>query len=175
MRLALGAIAALALPAAASAHAVFAEDHAQAGAYFAGFLRISHGCGDSPTVAVRVELPASVVSARPQPKPGWNLEIERAPLPAPVTGEGGQPVTERVVAVTWRGKLPADQFDQFGLMMKLPDGAGPLFFPTTQTCEVGVNAWADIPPSAEAWRSVEHPAPMVVLAPAAGADAHPTH
>ena len=158
----------------AAAHVVFDRGAAEPGAYYAGFLRVSHGCGPSPTVSLRVEIPEGVLSAKPQPKPGWALEIERAPLAEPVTGENGARVTERVVAVTWTGRLPVDQFDQFGLMLKLPDRAGPLYFPTRQTCEQGAMEWTGIPPSPEQWHDLPQPAPMLVLR-AADAMNHHAH
>lgn len=37
-------------------------------------------------------------------------------------------------------------------MMKLPDAAGPLYFATTQRCEMGVNAWTAIPASPDQFR-----------------------
>jgi uncharacterized protein YcnI len=156
------ALAAL-LPAAAGAHVVFDQPQATAGGYYTGFLRVTHGCGDSPTVSVRVDIPVGIVSARPQPKPGWTLTIERAPLATPIKGEGGTAITTRVTAITWTGKLPPDEFDQFGLSLKLPDAAGPLYFPTTQRCEKGVNAWTAIPASPEQWHATPSPAPMLML------------
>jgi uncharacterized protein YcnI len=152
---------------AASAHIVFAEPQAAAGGYYAGFLRVSHSCGASPTVSIRVEIPAGVDSARPQPKPGWTLAVEHAPLAQPIHSESGALVTERVSAVTWTGNLPADEFDQFGLMMKLPAEAGPLYFPTTQRCAAGVNAWVNKPATPAAWHSTPMPAPMLILTEAA--------
>ena len=168
------ALAALVWPAGAMAHIVFAEPRAEAGSYHAGFLRVSHGCGDSPTVALRVEIPAGVLTARPQPKPGWMVAIETAPLPRPVAGEGGRPIATRVVAVTWSGLLPIDQFDQFGLMLKLPAEAGPLYFPTVQRCRSGETRWTEIPPEPARWHDLEHPAPMLVLT-APDAAAHHGH
>lgn len=165
------ALAALALPASASAHVVFDQRVATAGGYYTGFLRVTHGCGDSPTVSVRVDIPAGVVSARPQPKPGWTLKIDRVPLATPIKGEGGAAITTRVTAITWTGKLPPDEFDQFGLSLKLPDAAGPLYFPTTQRCATGVNAWTAIPASPEQWHATPSPAPMLML----GAKAAMTH
>lgn len=158
---------------AAGAHVVFADREAQAGGYYAGFLRIAHGCGASPTRSVRVEIPESVISARPQPKPGWTLAVERQPLKPAVTGEGGALVTERVSAITWTGELPADQFDQFGIMMKLPATAGPLFFRTTQRCASGSNDWVNIPVSPAAWHMTAMPAPMLMLRAAPAS--HDTH
>lgn len=155
------AVALIAGPAAA--HIVFAEPSAAAGSYYAGFLRVSHGCGEAGTVSLRVEIPPAVLSARPQPKAGWTLKIERAKLPQRVAGEGGATITERVTAVTWTGSLPADEFDQFGLMMKLPASAGPLYFPAVQTCTSGENAWIAIPSDPSQWHSLERPAPMLMV------------
>lgn len=156
------ALAAL-LPATAGAHVVFDQPQANAGGYYTGFLRVTHGCGDSPTMSVRVEIPAGVVSARPQPKPGWTVTIDREPLATPIMGEGGASITTRVTGITWTGKLPADEFDQFGMALKLPDVAGPLYFPTTQRCASGVNAWTAIPLSPDQWHATPSPAPMLML------------
>jgi uncharacterized protein YcnI len=157
-----GAALACVLISSAFAHIVFAEPNATANAYYAGFLRVSHGCGPSPTRAIRVEIPDGINTARPQPKPGWALSIERAPLATPIQSEGGA-ITERVTAITWRGELPVDQFDQFGVMMRLPNQAGPLYFRVTQTCASGEQRWDDIPAAGAAWNSVAHPAPVLNL------------
>ncbi|MEZ6024194.1 MAG: YcnI family protein [Hyphomonadaceae bacterium] len=148
----------------ASAHIVFAQPEAAPNSYHAGFLRVGHGCGDSPTRAIRVEIPDSINIARPQPKPGWALSVEHTPLPAPIVNEGGHTLTQRVSAITWSGELPADQFDQFGIMLRLPDQTGPLYFRVTQTCADGVQSWSDIPAPGAAWHSVPHPAPVLTLA-----------
>lgn len=162
--IAAGCALALALSSAAAAHVVFAQPEVAPNSYYAGFLRVGHGCGASSTRAIRVEIPNGVNIARPQPKPGWTLEIERAPLETPIRGEGGHEITERVTAITWRGELPADQFDQFGIMMRLPAQPGPLYFPVTQTCASGEQRWTEIPPPGAAWHSVPHPAPVLTLA-----------
>lgn len=152
-----------ALPTSAMAHVVFSDQLAEPGSYYAGFLRVTHGCGDSPTVALRVSIPEGVISAKPQPKAGWTLKIDKVPLAKPMRGEGGALVTERVAAITWSGNLPVDQFDQFGLSFKLPGTAGPLYFPTVQRCEKGENAWTTIPQSPEQWHRESRPAPMLLL------------
>jgi uncharacterized protein YcnI len=151
------------LPGGALAHVVFSQPQAAAGGYYAGFLRVSHGCGDSATVSVRVTIPEGIVTARPQPKAGWTLKIDKVALAKPIAGEGGGQITQRVAAITWTGRLPVDEFDQFGLSMKLPDVAGPLYFPTVQRCETGENDWTTIPDSPEHWHHVDRPAPMLVL------------
>lgn len=147
----------------AFAHVVFAEPEAAPHSYYAGFLRVSHGCNGSPTHAIRVEIPEGVNIARPQPKPGWEISIERAPLAEPIASEGGA-ITQRVVAITWRGVLAAEHFDQFGIMMRLPDRPGRLYFPVTQTCAEGELRWREIPAAGAAWNSVSRPAPVLNLA-----------
>jgi hypothetical protein len=153
-----------ALPGAAMAHVVFSEPTAQTGGYYTGFLRVTHGCGgDSPTISVRVTIPDGVVSARPQPKPGWTLKIDKVPLDKPIVAEGGAQITQRVAAVTWTGRLPVDEFDQFGLSLKLGDVHGGLYFPTVQRCEKGENDWTTIPDSPANWHKVDRPAPMLMV------------
>jgi uncharacterized protein YcnI len=153
------------VPASAMGHVVFSEQQAVPGGYYTGFLRVGHGCGNSPTAALRVSIPEGVISAKPQPKPGWTLRIDKVPLTKPVLGEGGAQITERVAAITWTGVLPVDQFDQFGLSLKLPGTTGPLYFPTVQRCETGENAWTTIPHSPEQWHQETRPAPMLMLEP----------
>ncbi|NWG45245.1 MAG: YcnI family protein [Alphaproteobacteria bacterium] len=165
------ALLALAHPMAAAAHIVLAEPEARAGSYHAGFFRVSHGCGASDTLSIRIEIPKSILIARPQAKPGWSVSMERAALSEPLPGEGGA-ITERVSAITWSGRLPADQFDTFGVMMKLPEAAGPLHFPTTQSCVEGTRAWVEIPGPGEAPGARESPAPVLILRPAEGHEGH---
>jgi uncharacterized protein YcnI len=159
------AVAAM-IAAPAGAHIVFAPADAPAGSYYAGEFRVGHGCGDAATTAVRVTIPDGVLIARPRPKPGWTIEIERAPLPAPAMSEGRE-IHERVAAITWRGQLPADQFDGFGLMLKLPaDRTGSHYLPVRQTCGKDSVDWSEIPAEGQSWGSMKRPAPMIELKPA---------
>lgn len=147
----------------ASAHVVFAEPIASPNSYYAGFLVVGHGCGDSPTRAVRVQIPESITTARAQPKPGWTLTVEHVPLETPITTEGGNEIAERVSAITWSGHLPAAQFDQFGILLRLPDQSGPLYFPVIQTCANGEQRWEQMPADGAAWNSVARPPAMLTL------------
>lgn len=136
----------------AQAHVAFAEPQAMAGAHWAGALRVGHGCDGSATTSLRVEIPAGVVTAKPRPKPGWTVLIEREPLAQPVPGEGGKMLTERVKAITWTGRLPDDQFEEFELAAKLAGAGEVLVFPVVQTCERGELRWTE-PPAADGARS----------------------
>ena len=129
----------------------------------------------SATTALRVEVPPETPLVRAQPKPGWTLKIEHAPLDPAIVGEGGRTLSERVSAITWTGgPLPDSEWDEFGLSTKLPARPGPLYFPVVQTCKRGEERWTDMPapgaPTPAAPGRLAHPAPMVTLGPATGQD-----
>lgn len=153
--------AAAILAGAAEAHVVFTQPIATAGAHWAGSLRVSHGCDGSATTSVRVEIPQGIMVARPRVLAGWTVFIERQPLATPVPAEGGGVLTERVSAITWSGRLPDEEFEEFGLAAKLPAETGSLTFPVIQTCEQGVASWTEVA-LAGATRPT-HPAPVLIL------------
>ena len=64
-------------------------------------------------------MPAGVATARPQPKAGWTLSIEHD-------------ATGMVTAVSWAGRLPGDQFDDFAVLVRLPSTPGVTYFPAEQ-------------------------------------------
>ena len=151
-----GAALIAALPSTAAGHVAADPGRASAGAYQAVVFRVGHGCGEAATTALRIEIPSEMASARPQPKPGWTLEIER---------QDG-----KVTAVTWRGELPDDQFDEFAMLFKLPDQPATLYFPTVQSCGADESQWTEIPSAGE---RASHPAPALVVTPkAAAAEPH---
>lgn len=157
----LTALAVTAAATAAPAHIVFAQPGARAGSYYPGFLIVSHGCAGSATVSLRVVIPETVTIARPQPKPGWTLAVETVPLATPMRSESGGVTRERVAAITWTGRLDADRFDQFGILVKLPATPGTLYFPTVQRCATGHNDWTMIPAAGQPPHSVKMPAPAL--------------
>ena len=158
------AAAATAFAVPAAAHVVLSVRQAPAGSYYTGAFHVGHGCAGSATTSLRVEIPAAILNAKPQPKPGWTLEIEREPLVAPIKGEGGETVATRARAFTWRGRLPDDEFDEFAITAKLPAEAGVLVFPAVQTCEQGETRWTELPAAAGQPRPA-HPAPTLTVAP----------
>lgn len=109
--------------------------------------------------------------AKPQPKPGWTLSIERVPLDRPID-DHGKLVHERVSAVIWRGRLADREFDQFGILMRLPQETGLLYFRTIQSCEKGALRWTDIPMEGQAWHDLPRPAPVLRIE---GADSGHRH
>ena len=144
---------ALTAPVPALAHVVAVPGEAKAGSFSAVAFRVGHACaaGDT-TLKLRVEIPDGVASARPQPKTGWTIDIEK---------DG-----DRATAITWTGRLPDDQFDDFAVLMKLPAAATTLTFPATQTCEKGESQWIEIPDPQRPDEKLTRPAPTVRLTPA---------
>ena len=152
------AVAALACATPALAHVSVDPGEARAGAYQVLRFRVGHGCGTAATTALRIETPEGLAGARPQPKPGWTLTVEKN--------------GDRVTALVWRGELPADQFDEFAVLAKLPAGPGTIYFPTVQTCGADDAQWTQVPDAGEAAGSLSHPAPSVRVLPADAVESH---
>jgi uncharacterized protein YcnI len=118
---------------AASAHVVLDYQAAPAGSSYRATFKIGHGCGESATRQVVVEIPAGVRGAHPMPRPGWQLAVERAALPQPETNHG-RTVTDDVVRITWTARsredmLASAHYDEFVLVARLPAQAGTLYWP----------------------------------------------
>lgn len=148
----------------AFAHVTANPNTATAGKYFEAGFRVSHGCDGSPTTSVTISLPAGMVSVKPQYKPGWTITIEKSKLDKPVPAGHGKMASEQFDTITWSGaSLPDDQYDTFGLLMKLPEDAGILWFPVMQVCKDGVEEWKNVPANVDAWHDTDHPAPFIRL------------
>jgi uncharacterized protein YcnI len=84
------------------------------------------------------------------PKPGWTVS------PA---GAGRD--------ISWKGgPLPDEQFDEFNLLVKLPDAPGKQVFRVLQQCEKGKADWSELPGAAG-----KFPAPVLEIVPADAAAA----
>ncbi len=151
----------------AFAHVTLDTDQAPARSYFKAVFRVPHGCAASPTIRLRIRMPDGVTAVKPQPKPGWKLDTTRISV-APGTGDGhGGTITETVSEVTWfDGRLPDQQFDEFAILMRLPDRAGEtIYFPIIQECEKGISRWIEIPAAGKAAPEGREPAPALRLTP----------
>ncbi len=167
-RLRTAALVALCLPAAAGAHVVLEQQAAPAGSYYKGTFRVGHGCEGAATTAITVRLPEPMVSVKPMVKPGWTIAVRTEKLAQPLMNHG-KPVTEAVVEVTWTGGTLADAYyDEFALLMKLPDAPGRRWFKVKQVCERGENDWSQIPAEGQTTRDVRMPAALLDILPAPG-------
>ena len=120
----------------ANAHATFAESTAIEESYVVAALQVPHGCDGRPTTEVQIRLPEGFILAKPQPKPGWELEI--------ITGDyqktyddHGDKVTAGPKEIRWKnGDLPDAYYDTFVIRGKV-SGVAPgtsLAFPAIQLC-----------------------------------------
>ena len=160
---------------AAFAHIVADPAEATPGSYFRTALRVGHGCGaGKPTTAIRVAIPQGVVNASAQPKTGWEIKVETSKLDKPVDAGHGRMTDTVVSAITWSGgSLPNEQFDEFGLVLKLSDTVSQqLWLPVVQTCAGGETRWDQIP---AAGQRAERPAAMIRIAQGGKSDAHHGH
>lgn len=166
----IAACALLTLAGASFAHVTLSESSAPAGSTYRATLRVGHGCGVSPTTEIKVLLPTGFKGAKPMPKAGWRLSVQRAALAQPYDNHGTL-VTEDVSEITWTAAtpdawLPDGHYDEFVLRGGLPAAAGPLWFKVMQRCEQGVNAWVEVPASGTTTKDLTLPAALLnVVAP----------
>lgn len=140
-----GAAGLVLLASPAAAHVAPDKEEVPAGAFTDVGLTVGHGCEDSPTREVSIQIPEAIVSVTPEVHPGWEITVEEEQLAEPVGGEGEQ-VTERISTVTYTAtsgnELPSHYRDTFTLGFQAPDTPGePLFFKTVQRCVEGETAW----------------------------------
>jgi uncharacterized protein YcnI len=142
---------------AACAHITSSPDNAPSNSHFIAHFTVPHGCGGSPTVAVRIKIPDGLSEVKPEHKPGWTITQKRYKFAGPPPQTLGAPEE-----IEWRGgPLPDDEYDSFGITMLLPPNQKTLYFPTIQTCQKGENRWVNIPAQGQQWHDVKEPAPFV--------------
>ncbi len=163
----------------AQAHVSLEWPVAVAGTTYKAAFKIGHGCGASPTRQVVIEIPAGVQRARPMPRAGWTVEIQRAPLAQPRT-DHGRAVTEDVVRITWTARtredmLDAAHYDEFVLYAQLPATPGSLYWPVRQVCPEGRHDWVQVPGPGQKRADLPSPAAMLELMPGGSSGAHHAH
>ncbi len=169
------ALLSLALPVQqAFAHATLETGQVAANTTYKAVMRIPHGCDGLPTNAVTIDIPEGVIAAKPMPKAGWTLEVERGAY-ATTYDYYGTPMSEGVRRIRWSGgELPDAFYDEFVFRARVTGGlAGrSVAFPTVQDCPDGQQvAWVEIPAAGQDPHALAHPAPMLQVADAKH-DAH---
>ncbi len=157
----------------ASAHVTFENKEVTAGGTVKFVLRIPHGCAGSPTTAVRVSIPEELTEVRPQPKPGWTLDINKVEAEGDAAPEAthvshGADDEALIKEISWSGgRLEAAHYDEFAFRAKVSADAEPgkLFVPIVQQCETGIERWIEIPPAGGSLDGLKFPAPSVKVSP----------
>ncbi|MQW73420.1 DUF1775 domain-containing protein [Sinorhizobium medicae] len=162
----------------AHAHATFEKGSASAGETFNATLQMPHGCDGKATTEVRVRLPEGFVFAKPQPKPGWELEIIEGDYGNTYDNHGTK-VSAGPVEIRWKGgNLPDAYYDTFVVRGKFAgfEKETVLAFPTTQLCgEDGKVVWDQVPAEGQDPHSLDQPAPTITITMAGGDDPHVGH
>jgi uncharacterized protein YcnI len=145
--LAAGLVVAVAAP--AFAH-VEAEGSTKDGVTTVEFS-FTHGCGESPTKELRIQLPAGTTAVEPEDPTGWTSKVTDTEL-------------------TWTGGPAANGTKtSFEAAMKLTGSEGEtVFFPTIQSCTEGTEDWIEKDADPEG----EHAAPRIVLGATGGGGDH---
>ncbi|GAA2087672.1 YcnI family protein [Pseudolysinimonas kribbensis] len=170
-----GAILALAVPLAASAHVTLQTNTAAAGSYTLLTFKVPNESADGATTdSIAVALPTDhpLVSASYVPVPGWTATATTETLPKPVTN-GDDTITRAVTRVTWTAPaghgIPTGALGLFQLSVGPVPSVGSLAFPAEQTYSDGsVVSWS------QKGANAEHPAPVLYVndaPPASGATA----
>lgn len=164
------------LTTAAGAHVVLDYQAAPAGSSYRATFKVGHGCGESATRQIVVEIPAGVRSAHPMPKAGWQLAVEHGPLAQPEASPA-RTVSTDVVRVTWTARsredmLASAHYDEFVLQARLPAQAGALYWPVRQVCESGQADWTEVPRPGQKLSDLKAPAALLEVLPASGAGGH---
>lgn len=154
----------------AHAHVGLEYAVAPAGSRYKATFQIVHGCGAAATRQIVVDIPAGVRHARPMPKPGWEVEIERAR--AAEAGAVGEVQEVRWTARTRADMLPADQYDEFSLVARMPAQPGPLAWPVQQLCEGARHDWTEVPTPGRPAAALHNPAPVLEVLPTTPGAAH---
>lgn len=140
-------------------------------------LQVPHGCDGKATTEFRVKLPEGFVLAKPQPKPGWELEIIQGDY-ARSYDDHGTKVTSGPVEIRWKnGNLADAYYDTFNIQGKVSGIAAgkTLAFPATQLCGTdGKVAWDQVAPEGADPHSLKSPAPVLAVTAktAGGHDEH---
>jgi periplasmic copper chaperone A len=173
---ALAAVAGVvALAAPVGAHISPTEDEYAAGSFALIELSVPHGCGESPTTGIAIQIPEPINSVTPTVNPGWDVEIVMEDLAEPIDAGDGEQITERVSEVdyTTDSPLPPHLRTSFTLSLQIPDVPGDtLSFPVIQTCEEGQTDWIEVPAEGQDPEELEHPAPAISVVAGDGSDGH---
>jgi uncharacterized protein YcnI len=152
------ALALAAAPLAASAHVTVTPSGTAAGTSSVLTFAFGHGCDGSPTTALAIDIPESIMAVAPTLHPNWTIEK--------VT-DG-----DRIAQIVYTAITPVEDGyrDAIEISVRLPEGAAgdTLVFPVLQTCAQGETNWNEV--AEEGAAEPEHPAPAIVVTAAPGAE-----
>lgn len=173
---AVGAVLAVGIPLAASAHVTVSPNQAAAGGWTYVTFRVPTESDTASTTKLEVHLPTDTpfTSVSYQPTPGWTGEVTTATLPKPVEVSGNT-ISEAPTTLTFTataGGAAPGQFQTFVVALGPVPDTGHIVLPATQTYSDGkVVEWKATPEEVTADDTLE-PAPVLWVNDAPPADHH---
>lgn len=161
----------------AFAHATFVDGSVEQESTVVAALQVPHGCeGGLATTEVQIKLPEGFISAKPQPKAGWELEVIKGDYQKAYKNHGKE-IKSGPVEIRWKGgNLPDEFYDTFAVQGKISgiEAGQDLPFKVTQLCgDKGKVAWDEVAAAGVDPHSLKSPAPTIrVAAKAAHAGGH---
>ncbi|NYF15980.1 uncharacterized protein YcnI [Microbacterium sp. AK009] len=148
----IGVALVLAAPLAASAHVGVSPEVAPAGTRTTLQFSFSHGCDDSPTTSLTVDIPDAVATVAPVVDGEWTIsrEVGADGVPTQVTFTADDPIDTGL-----RASVAID------VTFAEASAGDSVAFPVEQTCVTGSTAWNEVTEPGEEER--DHPAPVVVV------------
>lgn len=159
-----GIALALGAPLMAGAHVSVTPDALAPGGHGVLTFSFAHGCGTSPTTALRITMPDGLASVAPTLDGDWSIQVER--------GDDGL-----VSAVTYTALTPVPTDLRGAVSMSVgldEDTPTTLAFPVVQQCVDGATEWTQLAEDGEDPHELDAPAPVVTVADA-GAAEHGDH
>ena len=156
----------------AFAHPSFENNIVPAGKVFRANMMVTHGCGDSPTLKLIIDVPEDVLAITPRVKAGWSVELVESELKTPrvVFGMERTKYTSRII---WSGGiLDSDYFDIFSFILIPPSEEMTLHFPSTQVCVERTDAYISVPGSDSEGEESAGTAPSLTVINSSDAQEH---
>lgn len=151
----------------ASAHVSFLNASAAPEATTVATLQVPHGCDGKATTEVQVKLPEGFISAQPQPKAGWELEVIKGDYQKTYSNHGSD-VKSGALEIRWKGgNLPDEYYDTFVIRGKVSgvEAGASLPFAVTQLCGTEASvAWTEVAAEGVDPHSLKNPAPLLKIA-----------
>lgn len=159
---------AFAPPLSASAHVTLEQHDAAIGGPVKLTFRVPHGCGEQPTVKLRVLIPEGFIAAKPMPKPGWTLDVVKGTYAKTHDYFHGTKLSQGTKEISWSGGLPSDYYDEFvisGFISRDLKAGAILYFPVVQECPGDAHRWIETPKPGQNAHDLKEPAPGIHLTP----------
>ncbi|WP_191843771.1 YcnI family protein [Catellatospora chokoriensis] len=159
----------------AGAHVTVTPSTTAAGAHAVLQFSVGHGCADSPTTRITIQIPAQITSVTPTRTALWKIAKQTETVDPPAVDAHGNKIVQRVASVTFSTDtpLPDGYREVFELTVQLPEATGTkLVFPTIQTCAQGESAWIEVAQDGQNVEELELPAPSFITSEPGEGTAH---